>query len=97
MAGAQGPTAAGAYVECLAFLRQVDRSVAAGLDLRFIANTDCTHKHRKVAAWLATHPRVHADYIPTSSSWLNLAERSFGKTTDQCTGRRVFRSVHERT
>ena len=36
-----------------------------------------THKHPKVREWLEAHPRIHFHFMPTSSSWLNLAERWF--------------------
>jgi len=83
------------HQEYLKFLQQIDSSVPAHLDLHLIADNYCTHKHHKVAAWLAKHPRVHVHYIPTSSSWLNLVERFFGKITDERIRRGVFRSVLE--
>ena len=30
-------------------------------------------------SWLAKHPRFHLHFTPTSSSWLNMVERFFGK------------------
>jgi ubiquinone/menaquinone biosynthesis C-methylase UbiE len=52
-----------------------------------------THKHADVNAWLAKHPRFHLHFTPTSSSWLNLVERFFGKLTDKAIRRGVFHSV----
>ncbi len=83
------------HQEYLRFLRQIDSSTPAHLDLHLIADNYCTHKHHKVTAWLARHPRVHVHYIPTSSSWLNMVERFFGKITDERIRRGVFRSVIE--
>jgi hypothetical protein len=36
-----------------------------------------THKTPSVKAWMARHPRFHAHFTPTSSSWLNQVERWF--------------------
>ncbi len=36
-----------------------------------IADNYGTHKHAKVKAWLARHPRYHLHYTPTYASWLN--------------------------
>jgi transposase len=46
-------------------------------------------------SWLAKHPRFHLHFIPTSSSWLNLVERWFGKITTDRIRRGVFKSVVE--
>ena len=45
------------------------------------ADNYATHKHEKVRAWLARHPRFEMHFTPTSSSWLNLVERFFGDLT----------------
>ena len=52
-----------------------------------------THKHPKVKAWLAKHPRFHFHFIPTSSSWLNLVERWFAEITEKRIRRGTFKSV----
>ena len=52
-----------------------------------------THKHDNVEKWLAKHPRFHLHFTPTSSSWLNMVERFFGKLTDKAIRRGVFQSV----
>jgi len=54
-----------------------------------------THKHPKVKSWLARHRRFHLHFIPTSSSWLNLVERWFGKLTEKRIRRASFFSVKE--
>jgi len=60
-----------------------------------IVDNYCTHKHAKVKAWLKRHPRFHIHFIPTSSSWLNVIERWFGKITQDRIRNGVFRSVDE--
>jgi hypothetical protein len=53
------------------------------------------HKHPKVKAWLAAHPRIHIRFTPTSGSWLNLVEIWFGIIERQAIRRGTFASVRE--
>lgn len=69
------------HVEWLRFLKQIDRETPAGLTIHAIADNYATHKHEKVRAWLARHPRFRMHFTPTSSSWLNLVERFFADLT----------------
>jgi len=80
-------------VELLKFLRTIDREVPEGLEIHLILDNYATHKHENVNKWLAKHPRFHLHFIPTSSSWLNMVERWFGKLTDKAIRRGVFHSV----
>ena len=52
-----------------------------------------THKHPKVLAWLARHPRWTFHFTPTSASWLNAVENFFSKMTRQRIRRGAFRSI----
>ena len=81
------------HQEFLKFLRTIDREVPEGLQIHLILDNYCTHKHDNVKQWLAKHPRFHLHFTPTSSSWLNLIERWFGKLTDKAIRRGVFHSV----
>ncbi len=83
------------HVEFLDFLKQVDLSVEDDLDVHLILDNYSTHKHEKVKKWLKKHPRFHFHFIPTSSSWLNMVERFFGKITDERIRRGAFGSVPE--
>ena len=83
------------HQEYLRFLRQIDKSTPKQLDLHLILDNYCTHKHHKVKAWLAKHPRFHVHFIPTSASWLNMVERFFGLITTDRIRRGVFKSVLE--
>ncbi len=83
------------HEEFLRFLRTIDRQVPKGLAIHLILDNYSTHKHENVGNWLAKHPRFHLHFTPTSSSWLNLVERWFGKLTDKAIRRGVFRSVPE--
>jgi len=82
------------HQEWLAFLKTIDREAPAGLTLHLIAGNYATHKHAKVKAWLAKHPRFHMHFTPTSSSWLNLVERFFRDLTDFIT-EKSFASLAE--
>jgi len=83
------------HTEFLKFLRTIDREVPKGLQVHLILDNYSTHKHETVEKWLAKHPRFHLHFTPTSSSWLNLIERWFGKLTDKAIRRGVFHSVPE--
>ena len=74
-------------------LRTIDREVPKGLQVHLILDNYSTHKHAKVKAWLAKHPRFQLHFTPTSSSWLNLVERWFGKLDDKAIRRGVFHSA----
>ena len=68
------------HVEFLTFLRTIDSEVPDGLEIHLILDNYLTHKHPKVKAWLAKHPRFHPHFTPTSCSWLN-SEDSTGCLT----------------
>jgi transposase len=65
------------HQEWLAFLKQIEAEVPAYADIHLILDNYATHKHPKVKAWLARHPRFHLHFTPTSASWMNLVERFF--------------------
>jgi putative transposase len=83
------------HQEFLAFLRELDACAPEWLDLHLIVDNYATHKHAKVRAWLARHPRFHIHYIPTYSSWLNQVERWFGLITQRAIRRGSFSSVKD--
>jgi transposase len=81
------------HQEFIRFLNKINRQVLPNLDVHLIADNYATHKHPKVKAWLARHPRFHMHFTPTSASWLNLVERFFGEITRKRIRRGVFHSV----
>ena len=85
------------HQEWIKFLRQIDEGTPAELDLHLIVDNYATHKHPKVKAWLARHPRFHMHFIPTSSSWLNLVERWFREITQRRIRRGAFPNVPQLT
>ena len=83
------------HQEFLRFLRKLNRETPKRLDLHLIVDNYATHKHAKVKAWLAKHPRFHLHFTPTSASWLNQVERFFAEITRNAIRRGVFKSVPE--
>jgi len=81
--------------EFLAFLKTIERKTPSELSLHLIVDNYATHKHPKVKAWLARHPRVQLHFTPTSSSWLNLVERFFAEITGKRIRRGAYTSVAE--
>ncbi len=78
------------HQEFLRFLRQFDRATPKHLDVHLIVDNYATHKHAKVRAWLARHPRFHFHFTPTSASWLNAVEGFFAKLTSRRLRRGAF-------
>jgi len=81
------------HLEFIRFLNAVEREVAAGKPIHVVLDNYATHKHPKVLAWLARHPRWTFHFTPTSASWLNAVENFFSKMTRQRICRGVFRSI----
>ena len=71
------------HQEFVAFLNHLDHHVPADLTVHLIADNYATHKHPRVKAWLARHPRFHIHYTPTYASWLNQVERWFALISHQ--------------
>ena len=65
----------------------------AGKLIHAILDNYATHKHPKVRAWLAHHPRWIFHFTPTSGSWLNAVETFFSALTRRRIRRGSFRSI----
>jgi len=63
--------------------------------IHVILDNYAAHKHPKVRAWLARHPRWTFHFTPTSGSWLNAVESFFSTLTRRRLKRGVFRSIVE--
>jgi hypothetical protein len=81
------------HQEFLRFLNAVEAAVPAGKVVHVILDNYRTHKHAKVRAWLARHPRFVFHFTPTSCSWLNAVETLFAKLAKRRLQRGVFPSV----
>ena len=82
------------HQEFLRFLTQVAKAYPR-VPLHLVCDNYGTHKHPKVNAWLARHPRITLHFTPTSGSWLNLVEIFFGIITRQAIRRGTFACVGE--
>ena len=83
------------HQEFLAFLQHLDRNIPAALDLHLVLDNYATHKHARIKAWLARHPRYHLHFTPTYASWLNQVERWFALITQRAIRRGSFRNVRQ--
>jgi hypothetical protein len=81
------------HSEFIRFLNAVEREVPAGKLIHTVLDNYATHKHPKVLAWLARHPRWTFHFTPTSASWLNAVENFFSKMTRQRIRGGVFHSI----
>jgi transposase len=81
------------HQEFLRFLNAVEAAVPAGKLVHCILDNYGTHKHPKVMAWLARHPRWTFHFTPTSASWLNAVETFFAKLTKRRLKRGSFHSL----
>ena len=91
------------HKQWLDFLKQIDRQTPADLTLHIVLDNYSTHQHAKVRSWLKwRNPRQHTkhqaerfvlQFVPTSSSWMNLVERFFRDLTVDCVRDGSFTSV----
>src|SRR5271156_4540521 len=65
--------------EFVAFLGQIVALQPKGREIHIIADNLSAHKTRRVAQFLADHPKLHLHFTPTYSSWLNQVELWFGR------------------
>ena len=78
------------HQEFIRFLNAVEAEVPAGKLIHAIVDNYAAHKHPKVRAWLARHPRWTFHFTPTSASWLNAVEGFFAKLSKRRLKRGVF-------
>jgi transposase len=83
------------HQEFLSFLRHLDRNVPSDLEVHLILDNYATHKHPRIKAWLARHPRYHLHFTPTYASWLNQVERWFALITQRAIRRGSFKNVRQ--
>ena len=81
------------HQEFIRFLNAIERAVPADKPIHAIADNYATHKHPKVLAWLARHPRWTFHFTPTSASWINAVEGFFSTLTRRRLKRGVFHSI----
>jgi transposase len=81
------------HQEFIRFLNAVEKTVRANKAMHVILDNYAAHKHPRVIAWLARHPRVTFHFTPTSASWLNAVEGFFAALTKRRLRRGTFLGV----
>ena len=81
------------HQEFIRFLNRIEAAVPAGKLVHAILDNYAVHKHPKVRAWLARHPRWVFHFTPTSCSWANAVEGFFATLTRRRLQRGIFHSL----
>ena len=81
------------HQEFLRFLNAVEAAVPAGRLIHCILDNHAAHKHPKVLAWPARHPRWTFHFTPTSGSRLNAVETFFSALTRRRIRRGTLSSI----
>jgi len=81
--------------EFIRFLNAIKAEIPVGKIIHVVLDNYATHKHPKVRAWLARHPRFVFHFTPKSCSWLNAVETLFSRLTRRRLKRGAFRSIVE--
>ena len=81
------------HQEFIRFLNAIEKAVPASKAIHAIIDNYAAHKHPKVIAWLARHPRWTFHFTPTSASWLNAVEGFFAALTKRRLKRGAFVGV----
>jgi transposase len=79
----------------VAFLGQMVALESKGREIHIIADNLSAHKTKRVAQFLADHPKLHLHFTPTYSSWLNQVELWFARIEREVVARGVFTSVND--
>lgn len=78
------------HTEFACFLRRVALELLTRLPIHMILGSCATHQHDKVELCFGKHLSFHSHSIPTSSSWLNLAEGRLRDLDDRVICRVAF-------
>ena len=81
------------HQEFIRFLNLIERHTQTDKSVHLILDNYAAHKHPKVRAWLARHPRFIFHFVPTSCSWLNAVEGFFARLSKRRLKRGVFHSL----
>jgi transposase len=79
----------------VAFLADLLTQVPTRREVHVICDNLSAHKTKRVADFLAEHPRIQLHYTPTYSSWLNQVELWFAKIERDLIHRGVFTSTRD--
>src|SRR6202790_2609876 len=81
------------HQEFIRFLNTIEADIPAGKIIHVVLDNYATHKHAKVRAWLARHPRFIFHFTPKSCSWLNAVETLFSRLTRRLLQPAAFLSI----
>src|ERR1700693_1966815 len=83
--------------EFIRFLNHLEQQLPADKEVHLIMDNYCTHKSAEVQRWLKPKQRKRFPFhfTPTSSSWINQAERFFALITGRMSRRATFHSAQE--
>ena len=84
------------HQELIRFLNRIKSEVPAGKTAHVILDNYAAHKHTRVHAELARHPRWSFHFTPTSRSRLNALEGVFAKLTRRHLKHGIFHSLVNR-
>ena len=79
--------------ELLVFLRSVDESTPAGVELHVVFDRPLEHISDRVGSWLRAHPRFHVRTAPATGSWTATADEWVNGFRDLLLHRDSFRGV----
>src|SRR6202030_4332371 len=82
-------------VEFITFLTQLLSKTRWAKEIHIVLDNLSAHKTKRVAQFLADHPKLHLHFTPTYSSWLNQVELWFGRIERDVVARGVFTSVND--
>jgi transposase len=83
------------HQEWLKFLKLIESQTPRDREVHLICDNYATHKHPKVQAWAAKHPRFVFHFTPTGASWLNMVERFFRDLSEKALKRGSFYNVDD--
>lgn len=83
------------HKEFLKFLKKIESQTDKDKEPYIIVDKYSTHKHEKVKNRLKRNKRVFPHFTPTSSLWLNLAERFFGFLMQKQLKKGIFTPVDD--
>ncbi|HEY7116905.1 MAG TPA: IS630 family transposase [Tepidisphaeraceae bacterium] len=83
------------HQEWLKFLKLIESQTPRDKEIHLVCDNYATHKHPKVVAWAARHPRFTFHFTPTGASWLNMVERFFRDLSEKALRRGTFYNVDD--
>ena len=78
-------------IECLEDLLRM----YPGKEIYIILDNWSAHVSYDIKVWASLHPRMHLEYLPTNSSWMNMIERVFSKYDKDILQNSNFEKVRE--